>query len=448
MDRAQSAEVTNELARILESEPFKRSERQSKLLSVIVDRALRGKADEIKELTLAMAVFGRQPRSFDAQRDPIVRVEAARLRKNLAHYYAGPGADSRIRIAVPKGHYRPIFYEPHAYTPTGRGKRLEGLAWYVMRLRTIEGYRKALELFSRATNEFPDLASAYRGIGWARICTAGFDGVPPEAGEQREPLRAAIEAAAALEPEHPEVAALKGAYAARYDHDIRSAERMYRDAQRLSPASIVIRSSFAWLYVLTGRFDEAQQLFDAAHTEDPFGFWHRHNLGSLAYYRRDYATAEKILREALEIEPDHAMLRLLLARVLMHSGRGADAITETEWCVRALPGMTGAELFHVTALASAGKRHAAIASMRDFERGSERRYTSHVYRAMAHAAIDEADRALEWLSRAVIERDYWLLNIAVEPAFNRLRPHAEFDAILCAIGLPDSNFIHNALHQA
>jgi hypothetical protein len=103
------------------------------------------------------------------------------------------------------------------------------------------------------------------------------------------------------------------------------------------------------------------------------------------------------VREALEIEPDHAMVRLLLARVLIHSGRGVDAVDETKWCVRALPGMTGAELLHVTALASAGEREAAAKAMHDFERGSEDRYTSSVYRAMAYASLDEVDRALEWL---------------------------------------------------
>jgi dienelactone hydrolase len=166
-------------------------------------------------------------------------------------------------------------------------------------------------------------------------------------------------------------------------------------------------------------------------------------LGSLAFYRRDYASAEKILREALEIEPDHAIVRLVLARVLMHSGRGSDAIADTEWCVRALPGMTGAELIHVVALANAGEREAAVGAMRAFDRGSEgRRYTSPVYRAMAHTALDEVDRAFEWLSRAAIERDYWLINIAIDPAFDRLRPRAEFSAILRTLGLPELQFTH------
>jgi len=94
--------------------------------------------------------------------------------------------------------------------------------------------------------------------------------------------------------------------------------------------------------------------------------------------------------------------------------------------------MTAPQLFHVIA----GERQAAGHAMRDFNSGG-RGYTSPVYRAMAHAALDEDDRALECLSRAAWEHDYWLLNIAVDPAFDRLRGRAEFSAILRDIGLPD-----------
>src|SRR3977135_194303 len=112
LGQAQSAAVAAELSRVLQSEPFKGSARQRKFLSVIVDWTLRGKADEIKETTLAVMVFGRHPSSFDAQRDPIVRVEAARIRKNLELFYAGADAASPVRIGIPKGHYRPTFFDP------------------------------------------------------------------------------------------------------------------------------------------------------------------------------------------------------------------------------------------------------------------------------------------------------------------------------------------------
>jgi hypothetical protein len=61
LGQVQSAAIYHELARILQSEGFQRSARLRKFLSVVVDQTLRGKAAEIKELTLAVMVFGRDP---------------------------------------------------------------------------------------------------------------------------------------------------------------------------------------------------------------------------------------------------------------------------------------------------------------------------------------------------------------------------------------------------
>ena len=312
---------------------------------------------------------------------------------------------------------------------------LQDRAAYLMRFRTIEGYRKALELYSRAARECPELATPHLGIGWARLCTAGYDGVPPEAGLQREPFLAAIEAAASRDPEHSELFALRGSYMTRYEQSPASAEALYRDGLNRNP-TITTRTSYAWLCAVNGRFEEAQQVFEAAHAVDPYGFWHRHNRGLLAYYLRDYVTAEKILREAIEIEPDHEVVRLVLAKVLMQSGRGAEALAETDWCRRALPGMTGVELVHIAALALAGERQAAADALRDFEINRGGRYTSSMYRAMVFVALDEHDQAIEWLSRGAEERDYWMLNVGMDPAFDPLRPRADFVAILRAVGLP------------
>jgi hypothetical protein len=101
--------------------------------------------------------------------------------------------------------------------------------------------------------------------------------------------------------------------------------------------------------------------------------------------------------------------------------------------------MTGVELFHLTALASAGEKLAAAGAMREFKRRSAARYTSSVYRAMAYAALGEVDRALDWLARAARERDYRLPNIGVDPLFDGLRSRVEFSGVLRAIGLPNSN---------
>ena len=59
-------------------------------------------------------VFGRDD-SFDPQTDPVVRLEARRLRRALEHYYLTAGRDDPIRIEIPKGGYAPVC--EHAETP-------------------------------------------------------------------------------------------------------------------------------------------------------------------------------------------------------------------------------------------------------------------------------------------------------------------------------------------
>jgi TolB-like protein/tetratricopeptide (TPR) repeat protein len=91
-------------ARILGSTSFARCASQRRFLQFIVEETLAGRADRLKGYTLGIEVFGRD-RSFDPVSDPIVRVEAGRLRARLCEYYDAEGAADPIRIEVPKGSY-------------------------------------------------------------------------------------------------------------------------------------------------------------------------------------------------------------------------------------------------------------------------------------------------------------------------------------------------------
>jgi len=85
-----------------------RSPQLAKFLNYIVRAKLRGDEASIKAYSIAVDVFGRPP-SFDPQTDPIVRVQARRLRAALDEFYAGEGAESPVRISLPVGRYIPEF---------------------------------------------------------------------------------------------------------------------------------------------------------------------------------------------------------------------------------------------------------------------------------------------------------------------------------------------------
>jgi tetratricopeptide (TPR) repeat protein len=87
-----------------------RSPQLTRFLDYIVRRRLDGDTQSIKAYSIAVDVFGRST-DFDPQSDPIVRVQARRLRALLDQYYRGPGADERLQIVLPIGRYVPDFIE-------------------------------------------------------------------------------------------------------------------------------------------------------------------------------------------------------------------------------------------------------------------------------------------------------------------------------------------------
>ncbi len=98
--------INKQVDRLLESDLLKGSLTLHRLLRFIVQAKIDGRDDEVKESVLATDVFERSP-DFDNRVDPVVRVQAHRLRRKLEVYYAGPGADDLIVIQVPKGSYVP-----------------------------------------------------------------------------------------------------------------------------------------------------------------------------------------------------------------------------------------------------------------------------------------------------------------------------------------------------
>lgn len=107
-------EVRASLARIVRSAAFIRSPQLIKFIQFVADASLSGTAKKIKAYTIGVDVFGRS-KDFDPQLDPIVRIEARRLRRAIENYYAGPGADDPIRVEIPLGSYAPVFYRKTTY---------------------------------------------------------------------------------------------------------------------------------------------------------------------------------------------------------------------------------------------------------------------------------------------------------------------------------------------
>ena len=117
-----SGDVLAALDRLLASDHFVHAERMSAFLRFAVEKTLAGDGAKLKEYVIGTDVFGKGA-EFDPRLDPVVRVEARRLRAKLQEYYEGPGQADAIRITFRKGGYAPSFDHapPIARSPQDTG---------------------------------------------------------------------------------------------------------------------------------------------------------------------------------------------------------------------------------------------------------------------------------------------------------------------------------------
>jgi len=126
--REQAAAVTQTLEHILASPAFRNSKQCQKFLRYVVEHSISGSEEMLKERTIGVEVFGREP-DYETGEDPVVRVRATEVRKRLAQFYqesAGPGD---MRMEMPQGSYRTEFHsqlavEAVAKHPPRRWSRL------------------------------------------------------------------------------------------------------------------------------------------------------------------------------------------------------------------------------------------------------------------------------------------------------------------------------------
>lgn len=162
--------VRAHLRHVLSHSEFAAAPQLSAFLNYIVERKLEGAEDRIKAYSIATEALGR-PSSFDAQNDPIVRVQARRLRQALMAYYADPKADDTVRIVLTAGGYVPEFKSFVATVRHG-GDRVEAHGKRpVSRFAILTLGVALLALGVTLLNNVPMLRNAWDNYTWQQPTT-------------------------------------------------------------------------------------------------------------------------------------------------------------------------------------------------------------------------------------------------------------------------------------
>ena len=100
--------ILEELARIQANRYFRGSARGKQFLEYVVQNALEGGTEKLKERVIGAELFGK-PADYATGEEPVVRVQAGEVRRRLHEYYLSKPANARVLIELPTGSYTPTF---------------------------------------------------------------------------------------------------------------------------------------------------------------------------------------------------------------------------------------------------------------------------------------------------------------------------------------------------
>lgn len=180
-------EVERHLRVVLGSTGFRGSQRSRDFLAFVVRQSLAGEAQSLHERVIAVDLLGKGA-GFDPSEDAIVRVQANEVRKRLQKFYAGEGADERVRIVLPPGGYVPQFRhveeEKQAARETVASRPRRWIAWFGLALAVaaLAGLWSLRPWHKAPIDEFWEpVAQQGKPV---IVCIPGIAALRPEGGSQ------------------------------------------------------------------------------------------------------------------------------------------------------------------------------------------------------------------------------------------------------------------------
>jgi TolB-like protein/Tfp pilus assembly protein PilF len=317
--------------------------------------------------------------------------------------------------------------------PAARDAYLRGR--YFWNRRTVPEFFRAIEYFKRAVEIDPKYALAHAGLADTYSTLGWYGGwTGKEAWERAEAAaRTALEVEPHLAEGHTSLAF--GLHS--FEWDWAESEREYRRALELDPNYVTGHQWYAFFLMAMGRMDEAEEQMKQALALDPLSLTLNSYYGWVLYFARKYDEAVEQVLRALDIEPDFLVAHFILGLVYSQKRMVREAIRE----YRIAQEIVGESVLVLTGLAhicgQAGKRREAKQYLDKLLRLKDQ-HVSPYQVAYAYAGCGMKDEAMEFLERAVEQRESWLPHLRVEPGLDGLRGEQRFQKIVSRLKFPES----------
>jgi DNA-binding winged helix-turn-helix (wHTH) protein/TolB-like protein/Flp pilus assembly protein TadD len=297
---------------------------------------------------------------------------------------------------------------------------------YYIAKGTPPDLRASIPYFQQAIDLDPGYALGYTGLAQA-YGVLGIAGDMPTAEafpKANAAAKKAIEIDDSLGEAH--VAICMGTFW--YDWNWRAAEKECRRSIEIDPNNAESHGSYAMVLSNTGRHAEALSEAKRSRELNPLDLMQNSLEGQFLLHagRADEALIQ--LRKTSELEPNFWMPHFIAASAYIEKGMYPEAIAES----RKEYELTGGNImpFGTYALAKSGKRDEARAALNELLKLSATKYIPPYNIALIYNALDEREKAIEWLEKAYEQRDPKMTLLKVEPKWNNLRNDARFIGLM------------------
>jgi DNA-binding winged helix-turn-helix (wHTH) protein len=321
---------------------------------------------------------------------------------------------------VSKAESEVIFHNREAYRALIKGRS------YLERSNEV-GYQRALECFREALAIDPNSALAHVGIANAFYDLASYQYCDPTSGfgEARTAAHKAIE----IDPTSYDAERILGAIHLWHDWDFQRAEERISHALLLNPIHAPSLNAATWLSIATVQLDKALRNAESALLLNPSSLRLQATLGIVYQCLDEPLDAVHHFRTLLDMDENFTLARYYLGSALLQLGsvedglRELEAVVQADRSVQAMSSLAYAYALH-------GEIDVAEDILQELYRMAKERFVSSYSIAIPLVGLGRLEEALAALKFAEEERAPWIVLLPVEPRFDPLRSHPDFQRLL------------------
>jgi TolB-like protein/Flp pilus assembly protein TadD len=312
-------------------------------------------------------------------------------------------------------------------------------ARYHLLKMTQEGREAGRRYCEQAIALDPSYALAYVMLAESYLWSAFWGSTPPREAFARA-KSAALEALR-LDNTIADAHSALGTVLGSGEFDWPGAEREFCRAQELNPSSASVRYDYAWCYAMwfllpLGRVDQALTEMRRALKLDPLDPFYNSLLGYLLHVTRQFEPAVAQFRRAIDLDPTFIFSYLLFSIILVAMGRLDEAITAAQQANELSGGKAPTMWVLGSAYGRAGRTAEARQLLQELTARRRLTYVPASAIALVHGGLGEWDESLEWMARAIEERDPIIVTaLKTAPGYDPLRSHPAFQALLRKMNL-------------